>query len=224
MPSVCRSDMIKWPSKLAKFWKNLNFSNFKFQIQIPSKVENFLFNGIILGWFALQNIFINEKFYCWNPDGNITKEEVLANLAINKDWDIHGHDFVPSYNDWNWTVKKTQSGRSKGKWLYDLKYWSIWSIWSVSRDKSRRSKGMKMDGLKKSKWTVEKAKTGRSKGLKLDGPKEWNWTVLKNQCGRSRGQKMDGLKGWNWTVILERSLWWNWGSGDIRVRIQLGLE
>ena len=70
---------------------------FEFQIQIPSKVENFLFNGIILGWFALQNIFINEKFYCWNPDGNIAKEEVLANLAINKDWDIHGRDFVPSY-------------------------------------------------------------------------------------------------------------------------------
>jgi len=52
-------------------------------------VENFLFNGIILGWFALQNIFINEKFYCWNPEPKegipfVTKEEILVSLAANK--------------------------------------------------------------------------------------------------------------------------------------------
>ena len=58
-----------------------------------------------------------------------------------------------------WTVLKSKSGRSKGKWPYDLKYW----IWTVSRDKSGRSKGMKLDGLKESKWTVPRAKTGRSK-------------------------------------------------------------
>ena len=65
--------------------RNEGKSNFN-----PPKVENFLFNGIILGWFALQNIFINEKFYCWNPEGDVSKEEILANLATNKDLDIHG--------------------------------------------------------------------------------------------------------------------------------------
>ena len=53
-----------------------------------------------------------------------------------------------------WTVLKSKSGRSKGKWPYDLKYW----IWTVSRDKSGRSKGMKLDDLKESKWTVSRAK------------------------------------------------------------------
>ena len=68
-----------------------------FGLKNPWKVENFLFNGLILGWFALQNIFISEKFYCWNPDDNpetnpnfIPKEEVLASLAANKEEDIHG--------------------------------------------------------------------------------------------------------------------------------------
>ena len=39
----------------------------------------------------------------------------------------------------------------------------------ISRDKSRRSIGMKLDGLKESKWTVQRTKNERSKGMKLDG-------------------------------------------------------
>ena len=68
----------------------------------PWKVENFLFNGLILGWFALQEIFISEKFYCWNPEPEdpadfIPKEEILASLAANKEEDIHGLIY-PGYN------------------------------------------------------------------------------------------------------------------------------
>ena len=85
---------IRRPDKQSDLPFPQNFGRIRtIQIPNPLKVENFLFNGIILGWFALQNIFISEKFYCWNPDGhpgNVTKEEILASLATNKDWDIHG--------------------------------------------------------------------------------------------------------------------------------------
>ena len=83
-----KSSGLPFPQNFGRIRKN--------QIPNPFKVENFLFNGIILGWFALQNIFISEKFYCWNPDGhpgNVTKEEILASLATNKDWDINGRAF-----------------------------------------------------------------------------------------------------------------------------------
>ena len=85
------------------------------------------------------------------------------------------------------------SGRSKVKWLYDLKYW----IWTVSRDKSRRSKGLKLDGLKESMWTVPRPKNGRSKGMKLDGH-TGTVPLVKLGFGSYSGQ------------------------GEIRVRIQLG--
>ena len=114
-------------------------------------------------------------------------------------------------------VQTTESGRSWAK--VDGPKDSKWTVCDCGR-----SWNPKVDGLKWNGCTIWSIESGRSQGIKVDGQKVWNWTVLKNQCGRSRGQKMDGLKGWNWTVILERSLWWNWGSGDIRVRIQLGLE
>ena len=41
--------------------------------------------------------------------------------------------------------------------------------WTVKRVETGRSKGMKLDGLKESKWPVTRAKNGRSKGMKLDG-------------------------------------------------------
>ena len=96
-------------------------------------------------------------FVISNPGPNDWKWTVLSQSGRSQRLKVDGLRL--------WTVLKFKSGRSKVKWLYDLKYW----IWTVSRDKSRRSKGMKLDCLKESMWTVPRPKNGRSKGMKLDG-------------------------------------------------------
>ena len=55
--------------------------------------------------------------------------------------------------------------------------------------------------------------------IKLGAFSLWSFGPQGAGCERSQDWT---LKGWNWTVILERSLWWNWGSGEIRVSVQLG--
>ena len=101
----------------------------------------------------------------------------------------------------------SKSGRSWAKVVGPIRQWIVFwvrvdrhgSKWTVvrlkvdgpdkSKDKSRRPKKVKVDGLKVSKWTVFWTMRGLSKSSKVDGLK-----ILNSESERSGSTKMDGLK------------------------------
>ena len=53
-------------------------------------VENFLFCGFLLGWHMLQNVFVDEGFFC-NAEGQLREVKIL-NFFRGKFWKSRGQN------------------------------------------------------------------------------------------------------------------------------------